>query len=151
MPQVEQIAVVGPCNNIGYENTFCLWSELMQDDIIKCHNIHGWFLNIYSDFRVSNVHSRPSMNAWRGSQWADSFLTNVHKHQTATRFSYGTSRFFVRNPFLYRTGHTRGYNAKAPTFLSYTAPCVQHDVNRVTANSRAMFIFFSHRRQLMAT
>ena len=124
---------------------FVLWSELTRDDIIKCHNIHGWFLNTSPDFRASNVQRRSSMNAWRGRQWADSFLTNVHKHQTATCSSYGTSCFFVWNAFLSRTGYTRGYNAKAPMFVSYTRSCVEHDVNCVTADSRPKLSYFSHK------
>lgn len=98
--------------------------KITRHDIIKCHNIHGWFLNTSPDFRASNAQRCSSMTAWRGRQWADSFLANAHKHLTATCSSYGTSCFFVWNAPLSRRGYTRRYKEKAPTFVNYTTPCV---------------------------
>lgn len=65
------------------KTNFILWSELTWDDIIKWHNIQGWFLSTAPYFRASTVQRRSLMNAWRGRQRADSFLTNVRKYQTA--------------------------------------------------------------------
>ena len=146
MPQVVQIAVVGPSNSNGYENIVSS-SELTRDDI------HGWFLNISPDFRASKVQRRFSINARGGQrQWADSFLTNVHKQQTATCLTFRTSCFFVwyAFPLQYRL-NTWLQREGAPTFVGCTTSCTERGGTCLTAASIKVVIFFAQRNQLKAT